>query len=333
MRAAVNGDTRVVFVCNPNNPTSTYVTAREVHEFVASIPDDVFVVMDEAYVDYVDAPDYPDSLQDAPRRTPTWSCCAPSRSSSPSPACAWATRWRTRRGRRASPGAAAVQREPARAGGGNGCARLRGRACSRSRRRPSPSASACATPVLKLGLVCPPSQANFVFVDLGTSDGRSLRRAACGAAGRAAPRAVRIHAQQLPHHHRYTGRERPADRALCATSSSAHPTRRAGSAYEFIPRTHSEELLRTFSHSPSTDRRAPERRTTARLVARRLGLRHIDTGAMYRAVTLCRARAGIDPGDGERLAFAGERVSRSASCRRRDDEPRVRVGGARRDRP
>ncbi len=62
MRAAVDADTRVVFVCNPNNPTSTYVTAREVETFMDAIPSDVLVVMDEAYIDYVDAKDFPDSL-------------------------------------------------------------------------------------------------------------------------------------------------------------------------------------------------------------------------------------------------------------------------------
>lgn len=41
--------------------------------------------------------------------------------------------------------------------------------------------------------------------------------------------------------------------------------------------------------------------TTARLVAHRLGIHHIDTGAMYRAVTLCARENHIDPGDGERL--------------------------------
>ncbi len=61
MRAAVDANTRVVFVCNPNNPTSTYVTATEVAAFLDGIPTDVLVVMDEAYIDYVDAPDFPDS--------------------------------------------------------------------------------------------------------------------------------------------------------------------------------------------------------------------------------------------------------------------------------
>lgn len=62
MRAAVDENTRVVMVCNPNNPTSTYVTAAEVDAFLDGLPEEVLVVMDEAYVDYVDAADYPDSL-------------------------------------------------------------------------------------------------------------------------------------------------------------------------------------------------------------------------------------------------------------------------------
>lgn len=62
MRAAVDARTRIVFVCNPNNPTSTYVTASEVNAFLNGLPDDVLIVMDEAYIDYVDAPDFPDSL-------------------------------------------------------------------------------------------------------------------------------------------------------------------------------------------------------------------------------------------------------------------------------
>lgn len=62
MRAAVNEKTKMVFICNPNNPTSTYVTAKEVDAFLDGLPEDVLVVMDEAYYDYVDADDYPDSM-------------------------------------------------------------------------------------------------------------------------------------------------------------------------------------------------------------------------------------------------------------------------------
>lgn len=62
MARAVTGRTRVVFVCNPNNPTGTMVTRDEVREFMASVPDDVIVVFDEAYYEYVRDPHYPDTL-------------------------------------------------------------------------------------------------------------------------------------------------------------------------------------------------------------------------------------------------------------------------------
>lgn len=62
MRAAVDDKTRMVFICNPNNPTSTYTTAVELDTFLDGLRDDILVVMDEAYYDYVDAPDYPDSM-------------------------------------------------------------------------------------------------------------------------------------------------------------------------------------------------------------------------------------------------------------------------------
>lgn len=62
MAEAVNDETKMVFVCNPNNPTSTYNTAPEVDALFASLPDHLLVIMDEAYYDFVNADDYPDSL-------------------------------------------------------------------------------------------------------------------------------------------------------------------------------------------------------------------------------------------------------------------------------
>ncbi len=62
MARAVTDRTRVVFVCNPNNPTGTMVTRDEVREFMAAVPDDVIVVFDEAYYEYVRDPQYPDTL-------------------------------------------------------------------------------------------------------------------------------------------------------------------------------------------------------------------------------------------------------------------------------
>lgn len=63
MAQAVTNRTRVVFVCNPNNPTGTMVTRDEVGEFMAAVPDDVIVVFDEAYYEYVRDPQYPDTLE------------------------------------------------------------------------------------------------------------------------------------------------------------------------------------------------------------------------------------------------------------------------------
>lgn len=51
------------FVCNPNNPTGTYVNAAEVRRFLDAIPAETLVVFDEAYVEYADAPDFPDVLE------------------------------------------------------------------------------------------------------------------------------------------------------------------------------------------------------------------------------------------------------------------------------
>lgn len=53
MAAAVTDKTRVAIVCTPNNPTGTIVTASEFHEFMAAVPKDLLVLLDEAYVEFV----------------------------------------------------------------------------------------------------------------------------------------------------------------------------------------------------------------------------------------------------------------------------------------
>lgn len=52
MLAAITPRTRLVFVCNPNNPSGTVVGADELERFVAAVPRDVLVVIDEAYVHF-----------------------------------------------------------------------------------------------------------------------------------------------------------------------------------------------------------------------------------------------------------------------------------------
>jgi histidinol-phosphate aminotransferase len=63
MAAAVGPRTKLIFVCNPNNPTGTMVTAGELDVFLARVPDHVLVVVDEAYYEFVDDPAYPDTLR------------------------------------------------------------------------------------------------------------------------------------------------------------------------------------------------------------------------------------------------------------------------------
>ncbi|NQT35001.1 aminotransferase class I/II-fold pyridoxal phosphate-dependent enzyme, partial [bacterium] len=54
---------RLVFLANPNNPTSTMISHTELKEFMRQIPPDVYVVSDEAYAEYITADDYPDTLE------------------------------------------------------------------------------------------------------------------------------------------------------------------------------------------------------------------------------------------------------------------------------
>ena len=60
MARAVDADTRVVFVANPNNPTGTWLSAAELEAFLENVPGRVVVVVDEAYFEYVDAEGYGD---------------------------------------------------------------------------------------------------------------------------------------------------------------------------------------------------------------------------------------------------------------------------------
>lgn len=53
MAAAITDNTRVVIVCSPNNPTGNIVTADEFEAFMASVPSDLLVILDEAYIEFV----------------------------------------------------------------------------------------------------------------------------------------------------------------------------------------------------------------------------------------------------------------------------------------
>jgi histidinol-phosphate aminotransferase len=59
MARLINERTRLVFVANPNNPTGTWVSADALRRFVAAVPEQTLVVVDEAYIEYVSTPDFP----------------------------------------------------------------------------------------------------------------------------------------------------------------------------------------------------------------------------------------------------------------------------------
>ena len=62
MANAVTERTKAVFICNPNNPTGTVNSRCELESFLRRVPDQVLVIIDQAYFEYVDDPDYPNGI-------------------------------------------------------------------------------------------------------------------------------------------------------------------------------------------------------------------------------------------------------------------------------
>jgi histidinol-phosphate aminotransferase len=63
MAAAVTDDVKVIFICNPNNPTGTMLSRKEIEDFLEKISDDILVVVDQAYIEYVTSEDYFDGVE------------------------------------------------------------------------------------------------------------------------------------------------------------------------------------------------------------------------------------------------------------------------------
>jgi histidinol-phosphate aminotransferase len=63
LAAAIDETTRLVFVCNPNNPTGTAVRRAELVDFLDAVPASTLVVLDEAYREFVTDPDVPDGIE------------------------------------------------------------------------------------------------------------------------------------------------------------------------------------------------------------------------------------------------------------------------------
>ncbi len=63
MLAAVTGNTKIVFVANPNNPTGSYITKEELARLHKGLPAHILLVIDDAYAEYADKPDYIDGAE------------------------------------------------------------------------------------------------------------------------------------------------------------------------------------------------------------------------------------------------------------------------------
>ena len=62
--AAIGPKTKLVYLCNPNNPTGTMNTRAELDSYFDRVPGHVLTVLDEAYFEYLDDPEYPDGIQE-----------------------------------------------------------------------------------------------------------------------------------------------------------------------------------------------------------------------------------------------------------------------------
>jgi len=60
--AKINSRTKLIYICNPNNPTGTFIPKGQMDDFMARVPENVIVVFDEAYFEYVDDHEYPNGL-------------------------------------------------------------------------------------------------------------------------------------------------------------------------------------------------------------------------------------------------------------------------------
>ncbi len=62
MKKEINPKTKIIFLCNPNNPTGTIVYREEVNDFLQDLPEEVLIVFDEAYFEYVEDANFPNGM-------------------------------------------------------------------------------------------------------------------------------------------------------------------------------------------------------------------------------------------------------------------------------
>ncbi|NLU49469.1 MAG: histidinol-phosphate transaminase [Syntrophomonadaceae bacterium] len=63
MKDAITASTKIIYICNPNNPTGSIVTRQELESFMDGLSDDILVVFDEAYYEYVDNPGFQSGME------------------------------------------------------------------------------------------------------------------------------------------------------------------------------------------------------------------------------------------------------------------------------
>jgi histidinol-phosphate aminotransferase len=62
MAAAITPKTKLIFLCNPHNPTGSLISKKALHDFLTKVPDNVLVVIDEAYIEFTDPKLAPESI-------------------------------------------------------------------------------------------------------------------------------------------------------------------------------------------------------------------------------------------------------------------------------
>ncbi len=65
---AIDTKTKLIFICNPNNPTGTWVSESKLLSFIDSVPKDIIVIVDQAYNEYATDPHYPSLISEAVKR-------------------------------------------------------------------------------------------------------------------------------------------------------------------------------------------------------------------------------------------------------------------------
>ena len=68
MLAQVGPKTKIVYICNPNNPTGTMTSREQLDAYFERVPEHVLTVIDQAYFEYIEEPDYPDAIAEYFRR-------------------------------------------------------------------------------------------------------------------------------------------------------------------------------------------------------------------------------------------------------------------------